>query len=305
MGAPRVLVVGHLDLDRIKTESAEKTGLLGGSALYTAMAAAIRGSPVGLISTICRDYPKSRFNEATGERISSDLVQVLGTQRRNDMDYTAATEGLSDRLSHGYSKHRWQEKCEFHAPKHVPSVFGSETDILHISPMLPRYQRLYAEWGTDNGLLVSLDSSEYYAENFSAEFTDLIELVDMLLLSEAELSHILSSVPDRPESKIAEVLEMGPKVVVVRQGKQGALISDEESLFSVDALTATVVDPTGAGDSFNGGLLATYPDEDLDTSTKFGAATAKRCIEHFGLEGLCRSNPDDIEELAESVNVSY
>lgn len=303
MDPPRVIVVGHLDIDRIKTESAEKSELLGGSALYTAVAAGIRGSPVGLVSTVCRDYPQSLFEEATEGRLSPDLVQVLGSQRRNDMDYTAPTEALSDRLSHGYSKHRWQEKCEFHAPKHVPSEIGAETDILHISPMLPRYQRLYAEWGTDNGLTVSLDSSEYHVENFLDEFMTLVGDVDMLLLSEAEVSHILPSFTDHPENKIEDVLEMGPEVVIVRQGRQGALVSDGDSLVSVDALPTSVVDPTGAGDSFNGGFLATYPDDDLIACTKFGAATAKRCIEYFGVEGLCRASANNIEALAGSVDV--
>jgi hypothetical protein len=304
MTANRTLIAGHLDIDRVRTDSVAGTDLLGGSALYTSVAASIHNPPVGVVSTICRDYPKPRFDEVAAGRLSPDLVSTLGTQRRNDMDYTAPTTGASDRISQGHSADDWQEKCELHAPRHVPSGYGSKTEILHLSPMLPRYQRLFAEWAAEREVTVSLDSSAYYAANHRDELMDLLRHVDLLLLSQVEVSHLLPDVTRTASARADHLLSMGPSVVVIRQGADGCLVSDDGGSRSFDALPATVVDPTGAGDSFNGGFVATYPDHSVIESCKAAVATAKYCIEGLGVGGLLDADRSDVDSAATEVVLS-
>ena len=295
MCSPQTLVAGHLDIDTIVTDMGEASDVLGGSALYTSVAASLHDSPIGVISTICPDNVGSRFDEVARERLEPNVVHTLGSQRRNHMDYSTETSGESDRLSIGYQRKTWQEKCEVHAPRHRPSGYGEATEVIHLSPMLPRYQRLYAEWADERGLTISLDSSEYYTTHFAEELKDLLSLVDLLLLSEVEVRQIVPEVADDPYAAIRQLLAKGPSVVVVRQGEEGCLVADRDARYSFDALPTTVVDPTGAGDSFNGGFISMYPTSDLAESCACGLATAKHCVEEFGTKGLLNSSLEDIQ----------
>ena len=296
---PRVVVAGHLDVDRITTETGTREGLLGGSAVYTALAASIRSPPVGLVGTTCADYPYHRFEEAADGRLRPDLVRVLGSQRRNHLDYTVETEGPSDRTTHTYSTEQWRERTELHAPRHVPQI--REGEVFHLSPMLPRYQRLYAEWAHDRGFTVSLDTSEYYAANLADELADVVRRADLLVLSEVEFEHLYPGFIEEPRRYVDRLLDGGPDVVVVRQGEDGCLVAGGDSYRSFDALPANVVDPTGAGDSFNGGFVSAYAESSLTEACTHAIATAKRCIEDVGVRGLIDASLTEIERDAAAV----
>lgn len=296
---PRIVVAGHLDLDRITTEAGTHDGLLGGSAVYTALAASIRAPPVALVGTVCADYPFDRLEAISDGRLRPDLVRVLGRQRRNHLDYTVETAGPSDRTTHTHSTEEWPERSDLHAPRHVPEV--REGDVFHLSPMFPRYQRRYAEWARDRGFAVSLDTSEYYATTLPDELAEVVHLADLVVLSEVEFEHIHPGFLEDPRRYVDRLLDGPPEVVVVRQGEDGCLVADGESYRSFDALPANVVDPTGAGDSFNGGFVSAYPAGDLVDACRYAVATAKRCIEDVGVRGLADATPEEIEREASDV----
>jgi len=301
MTSPSTVVIGHLDIDRIETNAGIREGLLGGSALYTALAASINQSPVGLVGTVCSDYPHHRLSNASEGRLEEDLVQVLGSQRRNDMDYTAGNEGPSDRVSHGYASETWQQKSEFHAPRHVPKVVGPETTLIHLSAMLPMHQRLYAEWALEHGCTVSLDTSAYCAATYPEALRELVEEVDLVLFSDTEVAHLYPEFSDDPCGGVEWLVDSGPDVVVVRQGEDGCLVGNGESMYSFDARPTTVVDPTGAGDSFNGAFVSRYHTSGIIESCQYGIATATRCVEAFGNEGLLDTSLAAIKQIASDV----
>lgn len=296
---PRVVVAGHLDIDRVTTETGTREELLGGSAVYTALAASIRSPPVALVGTVCADYPYDRFEAVADGRLRPDLISVLGSQRRNHLDYTVETEGPSDRTTHTYSTEQWRDRTELHAPRHVPGT--REGEVFHLSPMLPRYQRLYAEWAHDRGFTVSLDTSEYYAANFADELAEVVRRVDLLLLSEIEFEHLYPGFLEEPRRYIDRLLDEGLDVVVVRQGEDGCLVADGDFCRSFDALPANVVDPTGAGDSFNGGFVSAYPEDSVADACTRAIATSKRCIQDVGVRGLTDAIPTEIEHDAAAV----
>lgn len=303
MTIPNVVVIGHLDVDRIETDAGGREELLGGSGLYTALAASVKRPPAGLIGTVCADFPSDRFEGVAAGRLETDLVRVLGTQRRNDIDYTLTPDGPMDRVSHGHSSETWQRKSDLHAPRHVPTVVGSETSLLHLSPTYPRYQRLYADWAASEGLTVSLDSSEYYAANHGPELRRLVERVDLVLLSDAEATFLYPEFPDDPRGHVRRLANSGPTAVVIRQGEDGCLVGMGDSVYSFEAQRTSLVDPTGAGDSFNGGFISWYHEKGVLDSCRYGIATATRCIEAFGNEGLLDASRTEIEQIAS--NVTY
>jgi sugar/nucleoside kinase (ribokinase family) len=301
MVAPQVVVAGHLDIDRIRTDAGVWKNLLGGSALYTALAASIHAPPTGLLATVCPDYPFERFEAAAEGRLRPDLVRVLGNQRRNDMDYVADREGLSDRISAGYSTEKWQNKCNLQGPRHIPTTVGEETKAFHLSPMLPQYARLYTDWADKRNLTVSFDTSEYYAETFPNALRDLIKRVDIVLLSDTESRLLFSEFSQDTRGLVEQICELGPDVVVIRRGKDGCLLADGSSTCVFDALETTVVDPTGAGDSFNGTFITRYPEDGVIDACRHGIATATRCVEASGTKELLEASREEIERLAVDV----
>jgi sugar/nucleoside kinase (ribokinase family) len=103
----------------------------------------------------------------------------------------------------------------------------------------------------------------------------------------------------------AKVLDMGPHVVVAKQGEYGSAMFTREGVFGIPAYpTADVVDPTGAGDTFAGGFMGfvaahageELTDELLRTAMAYGTALASFNVEAFGTERIQRLEPDEIAE---------
>jgi sugar/nucleoside kinase (ribokinase family) len=100
------------------------------------------------------------------------------------------------------------------------------------------------------------------------------------------------------------VLRMGPSVIVAKQGEYGAALITADEFFSLPAYPLeTVVDPTGAGDTFAGGFvgyLAKNPGE-YRTAMAYGTALASFNVEEFGTERVTRLTEDEIEERVRSL----
>jgi sugar/nucleoside kinase (ribokinase family) len=127
--------------------------------------------------------------------------------------------------------------------------------------------------------------------------------VDCLLLNDAELRQ-LTKEPNLVRAA-RQIREWGPKVIVAKQGEYGAAMITEEGFFGLPAFPLeTVVDPTGAGDSFAGGFVgyvAAHPQEELDhallaRAMAYGTALASFNVEEFGTERVARLTSDEISE---------
>jgi sugar/nucleoside kinase (ribokinase family) len=130
-----------------------------------------------------------------------------------------------------------------------------------------------------------------------------IESVDGVLLNDAELK-MLTEKPNLVQAA-QQVMSWGPRVVVAKQGEYGAALFTENGFFALPAYPLeTVLDPTGAGDSFAGGFMgfiAAHRDEDLDDALlrramAYGTAVASFNVEDFGTERVSRLTADEITE---------
>ncbi len=104
-----------------------------------------------------------------------------------------------------------------------------------------------------------------------------------------------------------EVMEMGPTVVVAKQGEYGAALFTEDGFFALPAFPLeTVIDPTGAGDSFAGGFLGYLSSQDdwhdeaaLRRAMTYGSVIASFNVEEFGTERVARLSREEIDERFE------
>jgi ribokinase len=296
-----VSVVCHLSLDRIVGEGFVEGESLGGSALYTGLAASVLADRPEIVTTVCEDFPMDELSRTVGETVSLDSIDVLGEQRRSVIDSDVDVDDR-DRISPSHSDETWIRRSEVQAPRHVPERSG-DIEAVHLSAMMPRYQRLSAEWAADRGATTTLGVSEFYVANHAAERLGLLEHVDVFLPSDVEVRHIYPEYERQPE-ELATIAGFGPDVVV-RHGEEGCVAYDDrdESMWNCSALDTDVVDPTGAGDSFNGGFVSVFRRDNLVESCRVGVALATLCIKGRGPGRLNTSTRTQVERLAESVDV--
>ena len=150
---------------------------------------------------------------------------------------------------------------------------------------------------------VAMYSMNYWIESARDSLIETISVVDCVMLNDAELRQ-LTMEPNLVRAA-ARIREWGPRVIVAKQGEYGAAMITEEGFFALPAFPLeTVIDPTGAGDSFAGGLMgyvAAHPDEPIDhellsRAMAYGTALASFNVEEFGTERIVRLGIDEVSE---------
>jgi len=182
------------------------------------------------------------------------------------------------------------------------SAESRAADVLFLANIQPDLQR-EVRAQCDNARFVALDSMNLWIDIARESLIETISGVDCLLLNDAELRQ-LTQEPNLVRAA-RKIREWGPSVVVAKQGEYGAAMVTEEGFFALPAFPLeTVVDPTGAGDSFAGGFVgyvAAHPREDLDhellaRAMAYGTALASFNVEEFGTERVARLTSEEISE---------
>ncbi|HTX47166.1 MAG TPA: PfkB family carbohydrate kinase, partial [Solirubrobacteraceae bacterium] len=181
--------------------------------------------------------------------------------------------------------------------------------LANIQPDLPRDVREQCRAAR----FVALDSMNLWIETARDSLLRTIAEVDCLMLNDAELRQ-LTEEPNLVRAA-QQVFEWGPRVIVAKQGEYGAAMVTERGFFALPAFPLeTVVDPTGAGDSFAGGFvgyLAAHPGVELDhellcRAMAYGTALASFNVEEFGVERVARLSAAEIpERVAELARITH
>ncbi len=175
-------------------------------------------------------------------------------------------------------------------------------DVLFLGNVQPALQ-LQVLKQCDAARFVALDSMNLWIDIARAELFDVIGRVDCVILNDAELRQLTARASVVAAAR--EVLEWGPSVVVAKQGEYGAALVTEDGFFSLPAYPLeSVVDPTGAGDTFAGGFvgyLARHLDgvgdgETLRRAMAYGTALASFSVEEFGTDRVARLTAAEIHD---------
>jgi sugar/nucleoside kinase (ribokinase family) len=148
---------------------------------------------------------------------------------------------------------------------------------------------------------VAMDSMNLWIDIARESLLRTISIVDGVILNDGEIKQLT----DEPNLVLAarKILELGPRVVVAKQGEYGSALFTRDSYFALPAYpTPDVIDPTGAGDSFAGGFMgyvAAHPDEEIDDgllrrAMAYGTALASFNVEAFGPERVLTLTGDEI-----------
>ncbi len=287
-------VVGSIAFDAVSTPFGSREKMLGGSAVHFSLASSFFTDvrPVGPVGDDFGDDEYAVLHDRGV--ITDDVEHVPGGETffwRGHYEYDLNTAHTDDTRLNVFGE--FQPKL---------SDASRDCDVLFLANIQPDLQREVREQ-CGNAKFVALDSMNLWIDTARDSLLRTIEQVDCVMLNDAEIRQ-LTRKPNLVQAA-RELRALGPKVVVAKQGEYGAVLLTEEGFFSLPAFPLeTVLDPTGAGDSFAGGFvgyLAAHGGEDLAHETlcramAYGTAIASYNVEEFGTERVRRLTREEIVE---------
>jgi sugar/nucleoside kinase (ribokinase family) len=287
-------VVGSIAFDAVETLAGKRDRLLGGSAVHFSLASSFLAEtrPVGPVGD---DFGESEYDVLRNRGVVvDDIEHVQGGQ-------TFFWAGRYERdLNIRHTLQTDLNVFEQFEPK--LSEAARSCDVLFLANIQPDLQRRVRKECYDPRF-VALDTMNLWIDIARESLVRTIRLVDCLIVNDAELKQ-LTDEPNLVRAAQA-VLDLGPSVVVVKQGEYGAAMFTREGFFGLPAYPLeNVVDPTGAGDCFAGGFMgyvAAHPEEELSDellrrAMAFGTVLASFNVEAFGTERLQRLEGEEIAE---------
>jgi sugar/nucleoside kinase (ribokinase family) len=286
-----MLVVGSVAQDTIHNHLGSHPRVLGGSAVFASLAAAHFVEPriVGVVGT---DFPDASIALLRDKGIDVSGLEVVEGQ-------TFHWEGRysPDLTSRESIRTELNVFAEFH-PK-IPEAFR-ETPYVMLGNIHPSLQIEVLEQIRQPRLVIA-DTMNFWIEGTPAELARMLARVDVLVINEEEARQLAQR---HNIAQVARVLlAMGPRIVVIKRGEYGALLFHGDQVFSAPAYPVEEVrDPTGAGDTFAGGMLGYIARADrvdpqtLRRAVVYGSALASFCVEGVSVERLAAVTRAEIDE---------
>ncbi len=301
-----VIIGGTIAIDHVKTPESEGSNLLGGSAAYAALAASFFSRPVGLIGIIGHDFPKEHLAMLVDHGVSLD-----GVERSENESFTWSGEyhaNMNERTTHRVGLNvleNWQVK--------VPAASAAAA-IVVLANMSPDNQlEMLGQCGLENrstgdARFVIADTMDLWIEIANARLHEVLPSLDLFVLNEGEARDLAGTSNLVRAGRI--LLEKGPRHVVIKLGEFGAILfSAEDETFRCSAFPLdSLADPTGAGDTFLGGMagyLAAQGPPPYDTAALRqaiirGSILASFTCEAFSTKRLESLSTADLDERLEA-----
>ncbi len=285
-----LIVVGVIGLDDIKTPFGEVHGVLGGCGSYSSVAASFF-TRAGLVSIAGDDLPKA--------------FTKIFEQRHIDLQ-GLVTKGKTFRWTGLY-------EYDLSEAKTLETKLNSLADFQPEMPHQYRRSKYLLLGNTDpdhqlkalsqmeNKPFVVLDTMNYWISNKKDQLLKIISKVDLVVVNEGEARQLFGTSNLIKAGRM--LLDLGPQYAVIKKGEHGAMLFGQDIFFSAPGYPLEEVkDPTGAGDSFAGGLIGYLAKTD-DTSEKnirkaivYGSVLASFCAEDFSLNYLQKVGLKEVEE---------
>jgi sugar/nucleoside kinase (ribokinase family) len=287
-----VLIVGSIALDDVKTPVEERFDLLGGSASYASVAAGYF-SPVNLVAIVGEDFPADHWNF-----LQKRGINLEGVQRAAGKTFRWSGEYMWD-MNTRETRSVALNVFETFSPT-LPDHFKS-SDFVLLANIAPDLQLQVLDQ-MEKPKFVIADTMDLWINIAQPALLDLLKRVDMLILNDSEARELTKETSLIKAGK--KIQSLGPRIVAVKKGEHGCLLFGENGdFFSCPAYPLEDIhDPTGAGDTFAGGLtgyLASRGNHDvsfktLKTAVVVGSVLASYNVEAFSLERMRSVEQKDI-----------
>lgn len=294
-----IVVVGSVAIDAIETPTRSREQSIGGSATYFAMAASYH-APVQLVGVVGHDFPEEPQSILKRHGVCLEGLEVQ-------------PEGKTFRWRGRYHENMNQRdtletqlNCFEHFKPRLPAKYCA-SPFLFLANIQPSLQLSVLEQMERKPELVGLDTMNLWIDVARPDLVKVLSKIDLLVINEEEAEQLTGK--GNLVKCAGAILEMGPRVVVIKRGEYGAVVFGREGeRFAMPALLLDgVQDPTGAGDCFAGGLmgyLASQPsldDATLRRAVAWGTVMASYCCEDFSFDQLVDRSPEQIQQRYEQL----
>jgi sugar/nucleoside kinase (ribokinase family) len=284
-------VTGSIGIDTIETPAGRRDDVIGGSAVYFSLAASFF-TPVRLVGVVGEDCPKNLLTVFNNRPIDAAGLEVRKGSKtfrwhgkyRDDINYRDTVKVDLNVLAE-------------RGPKIPPPFADSRFVFLaNTHPSLQKEMLL----SLSAPMLAVADTMDLWIDTTRNELAELLKNVQGLVLNYEESRQLTGKLNHVAAAR--EVLKMGPKFVVIKKGEHGAMLCTGEDVFVMPAFPAeNVVDPTGAGDSFAGGMMGylctqnSFSPATLKRAIAFGTVLASFTIEDYSIGSLAAASREKID----------
>jgi len=286
-----LLVTGSIGIDTVETPFGKRDDVLGGSAIYFSYAASFF-TPVRLVGVVGEDAPASAFDVFKGRDVDTSGLEV----RKGSKTFRwhgSFVKDMNEAVTVEVDLNVLAERAPAIPPRFVDSKY---VFLANTHPALQ--QQMLASLSAPK--LVVADTMNLWITTERPELAKLLKQIHGLVLNDGE-ARLLTEKKNLIDAGRA-VLAMGPKFVVIKKGEHGSLLFTGDEVFTLPAYpTEKVVDPTGAGDSFAGGMMGylstqgSFSPPTIKRALAFGTVVATYTISDFSLGGLQSTSREAID----------
>lgn len=285
-----VLVVGSMALDSVETPFGKVENILGGSASYFSLAAS-NFTDVNVVAVVGNDFPEKHIQLLESHDINLDGVKI--------------EEGETFRWV-GHYGYDLSEAKTLETHLNVFETFNpvlpdhyKDIEIVFLGNIDPDIQFELLQQ-VNKPKLVACDTMNFWIESKPEQLKKLLARVDILMINDAETRELAGEPIIVKAAR--KIMEMGPKMLIVKRGEYGALMFSKEGIFYAPSYPLEeVLDPTGAGDTFAGGFMGYVASHDINNvndykrAVVYGSVLASFTVEDFSVNRLAKLKKDEID----------
>lgn len=293
----KILITGTVAFDEIETPHGSSGKIIGGAGTYIAFASSLLTNNLAIVSIIGEDFPEKEIKFLKERGINTDMIEKVtggktfywkGKYHENMINRDTITTELN--------------VLEKFNPVLNPEFSSSE--IVLLGNLHPAVQNAVINQSTNPNRFIIMDTMNFWMDNTLDELLSVIKKVNLVIINDEEAQQLTG------EKNIfnagEKILKMGPEKVIIKKGEHGSIYLDAQNKYILPAFPVEkLVDPTGAGDSFAGGiagLLCTKNKigfEEIKEAMIYGTLTASFCVESFGVEGLKKLDKETLNNRLE------
>lgn len=295
MNLKLITAVGSIAVDWLELPDGTEGETIGGSLSYFTRCAGVL-APVSVVGIIGTDFPEAGKALFQKYGVNCDDLQVI--------------KGASFRWGGKYHDN-WEDRTTiytelgvFESFNPVMSAKSRNSPLVYLGNIQPALQLDVINQMESINPLIVCDTMNLWIDTMRNDLDELLNKVNVLLVNESE-AELLTGY-EKISSAAKVIHESGPEYVIIKQGGSGSTFFARDENFHVKVFPISrLADPTGAGDSFGGGLMAALSNGySLKEGVIWGNAAASFCVEGFGLEGLERMTKELFKERVEVIRSS-
>jgi len=289
-----ITVVGSVALDSLETPKGTHESILGGSAMYFSLSASLF-SPVEMIGIVGTDFPEEGWTILKSHNINYNNIEIKNGK----------TFSWGGRYSDDYSTRDtlFTDLGVFETYQPIIENSINKNGTLFLANIHPSLQLDVLNQMKSNVSLVVADTMNLWINTDLKGVNEVISKSNIFLLNDEEAIQLtgLSNLEDAG----ACIHQQGPDTVIIKMGGSGSLLIEEKESYHVPCVPdVDVHDPTGAGDSFAGGLIgfiSQFGLEDKENALIYASAIASFTVSDFGINQLLNLNLDDVKSRVEII----